>query len=170
MTAEPYKSFLKNIYRHIEWYLLISTCTIFKLSWRPIVRLFDGLTDRMEKRRENRAVGAHNQTIGCDFEESEGLWHVRLDRMNRIWLFISITARNALLENYYKNCKQYPIGWTVGPKIWMEFKQYESHQIMSVNTNAIKLFKIGQKSYFLFHLTYLIFLGILCYINVSILY
>ena len=43
------------------------------LSLRPIARLFDGLTDRLENRRENRAVGAHNWTIGCDFKESDGV-------------------------------------------------------------------------------------------------
>ena len=52
---------------------VISTCTIFKLSYCPIVRLFDGLTDRIENRWENRAVGAHNPTIRCDFEESVGI-------------------------------------------------------------------------------------------------
>ena len=45
----------------------------FKLSWRPIVRLYDGWTDRMENRSKNRAVGARNRTIGCDFEESVGI-------------------------------------------------------------------------------------------------
>ena len=35
--------------------------------------LFDGLTDRMENRRENWAVGAHNRTIGCYFKESDGV-------------------------------------------------------------------------------------------------
>ena len=44
-----------------------------KLSWRPIVRFFDGLTDRMENRRENWAVGAHDRTIGCNFEKSDGI-------------------------------------------------------------------------------------------------
>ena len=68
MSAEPYKSFLKNIHRHLNdiYYQLAQ---FSKLSWRPIVRLFGGLTDRME----NRAMGAQNQTIGCDFEESDGI-------------------------------------------------------------------------------------------------
>ena len=46
---------------------------IVYLSRRPIARLFDGLTDRMENRRENRAMGAHNRTIGCDFKESDDM-------------------------------------------------------------------------------------------------
>ena len=41
------------------------------ISRRPIARFFDGLTDRRENRRENRAVGAYNRTIGCDFKETD---------------------------------------------------------------------------------------------------
>ena len=73
MSAEPYKSFLKNIYRHLNDIYQYQLAQFSKLSWRPIVRLFDGLTDRMENRRENRAMGAPNRIIGCDFEESYGI-------------------------------------------------------------------------------------------------
>ena len=31
------------------------------------------MTDWLENRMENRAVGAHNKTIVCNFEESDGL-------------------------------------------------------------------------------------------------
>ena len=67
MSAEPYKSFLKNIYRHLNDIYQYQLAQFSKLSWCPFVRLFNGLTDRMENRRENRAVGAHNRTSGCDF-------------------------------------------------------------------------------------------------------
>ena len=43
------------------------------LSRRPIASLIDGLMDRRENRRKNRAVGAHNQTSGCGFKESDGI-------------------------------------------------------------------------------------------------
>ena len=50
-------------------YVCVRACK----SRHPIARLFDDLTDRMENRRENRAVGAHNRTIGGDFKESDGI-------------------------------------------------------------------------------------------------
>ena len=46
---------------------------------RPIARLFDGLTDRLVNRMENRAVGSHNRTIVCDFEESDGIGWIAYD-------------------------------------------------------------------------------------------
>ena len=70
----------------------------YYLSRRPIARLFDILMDRFENQMENRAIGAHNRTIVCDFEESDRIWHVRINRMNRIQLAISNVARNAWRE------------------------------------------------------------------------
>ena len=71
------------------------------LSRRPIARLFDGLTDRMENRMENRAVRAHNRmrTIECDFKESDGIGRTLMDRIR---LFISSIARIALWDKHNK--------------------------------------------------------------------
>ena len=66
------------------------------LSRRPIPRLSDGSMDWLENQIKNRVVGVHNRPIECDFEESDGDWHVRLHRMDRIRLSISIVAWNAL--------------------------------------------------------------------------
>ena len=74
--------------------------------------------------------------------ESEGLWHVRLDLMDCIRLFISIVARNALWYKYNKN-RMRSVGKWERKNGW-NLSKHESHQISSVNTNAIKLFKIGQ--------------------------
>ena len=136
MTAEPYKSFLK-----FEWYLLISTCTIFKLSCRPIVRLFDGLTDRMENRRENQAVGAHSQTIGCDFEESDGIGRTLTCQTRSDYSFLSLHKIHYGINITKIVSDRLGSG---NEKFDHESEQYESHQNMSFNTNAIKLFKIGQ--------------------------
>ena len=108
------------------------------LSRRPIARLFDGLTDRLEIRMENRAVGVHNQTNVSDFEESDGIGRSLTIRL----VSISIVARNALWDRSSKICM-----WTVGEwdrKIRWNLSKHEWHQIMSVNSNAIKLSKIGQ--------------------------
>ena len=70
------------------------------LSRRLIARLFDGLTDRLEIRMENRAVGVHNQTNVCDFEESDGIgWSLTIRLAS-----ISIVARNALWDRSSKIC------------------------------------------------------------------
>ena len=46
----------------------------------------------MENRRENRALGAHNWTIGCDFKESDGVGRV----------LTCLIVRNALWDKYNK--------------------------------------------------------------------
>ena len=68
------------LYFHLQnWFRWLQICCCkelsqgYLLSRPPIARLFDGLTDRRENRRENWAVGAHNPTIGCDFKESDGV-------------------------------------------------------------------------------------------------
>ena len=61
--------------------------------------------------------------------------------MDRIRLFISIVARNALFDKYNKNRMQSVGQWE--RKIGWNLSNHESHQITSANTNAIKLFKIG---------------------------
>ena len=111
----------------------------------PIAWLFDGLTDRLENRIENRAVGAHNWTIVCDFEQPDGVWHVRVDRMDHIRLFISIVARNALRDKHNKNRMRSVGQWEL--KIGWNLSKHESHQITSLNSNYITLFKIGQWLY-----------------------
>ena len=74
--------------------------------------------------------------------ESEGLWHVRHDRMDRIRLFISIIVRNALWDKYNKNHNRSFGQWE--RKIGWDLSKHESYPITFVNTNAIRLFKIGQ--------------------------
>ena len=39
----------------------------------PIIGWFDGSVGWLEYRMENQAVGAHNRTIVCDFEELDGI-------------------------------------------------------------------------------------------------
>ena len=93
-------------------------------------------------------IGQWERTIGRSDAilknrmESEGLWHVRLDRMDRIRLFISIIVRNALWDKYNKNRIRSVGQWE--RKIGWDLSKHESHPITFVNTNAIKLFKIGQ--------------------------
>ena len=43
------------------------------LSRHPIAPLLNDLMDPIENWIENRAVGVHNLTIVCDFEESDGV-------------------------------------------------------------------------------------------------
>ena len=74
--------------------------------------------------------------------ESEGLWHVRLDRMDCIRLFISIIVWNALWDKYNKN-RIRSVGQWERKRGW-DLSKHKSHPIMFVNTNAITLFKIGQ--------------------------
>ena len=74
--------------------------------------------------------------------ESEGLWHVRLDRMDHIRLFISIIARNALWDKHNKN--RIRLVWQWEWKMGWDLSKHESHPITFVNKNAIKLFKIEQ--------------------------
>ena len=93
-------------------------------------------------------IGQWERTIGrSDWilknrMESEGLWHVRLDQMDRIRLFISIILRNALWDKYNKNRIRSVGQWE--RKIGWDLSKHESHPITFVNTNAFKLFKIGQ--------------------------
>ena len=70
-----------------------------------------------------------------DFDMSDSIGWIASD-----YLFLS------LHEMHYgiNITKLYPIGRAMGTKNRMESEQYESHQIMSVNTNAFKLFKIVQ--------------------------
>ena len=91
---------------------------ILRSSRRPIARLFDGLTDRIEKiGRENRAVGAHNRTIGCDFKESDGVGRTltcqtRSDGSHPIIHFYHCAKCIMRLIQQ----KLYPIGRAVGTK------------------------------------------------------
>ena len=124
-------------------FLVIYSFTATLLSRRPIARSFDGLTDRMENRREKTGSGsAQSDAILKKRMESEGLWHVRLDQMDRIRLFISIIARNALWDKHNKNRIRSVGQWE--RKIGWDLSKHESHPITFVNTNAIKLFKIRQ--------------------------
>ena len=89
-----------------------------------IARLFDGLADRMENRRENRAVGAHNRTIGCDFKESDGIG-MTLTCQTRSY------GSHPIIHFYHcAKCimgqtqqKSYPIGRAVGTKNRMGSEQ-----------------------------------------------
>ena len=107
----------------------------FSLSRRPTARSFDGLTDRMENWRENRAVGAHNRKMGCDFKE----WDIgrtltcqtRSDGSHPIINFYHCKNRIRSVGQWERK-----IGW--------DPSKHESHPITFVNTNDIKLFKIGQ--------------------------
>ena len=85
---------------HLYWHVL---------SRRPIAKLFDGLRDR----RENRAVGAHNRTIGCDFKESDGIIRTLTcqTRSDGSHLIVTIIARNALWDKYYKNRIRSVVQW-----------------------------------------------------------
>ena len=56
----------------------------YNLSRRHNARLFDGLTDRLKNRIENRAVGAHNRMVVCDSEESDGIgWSLTCQTRSR---------------------------------------------------------------------------------------
>ena len=93
-------------------------------------------------------IGQWERTIGRSDAilknrmESEVLWHVRLERVDRIRLVISVIARNALWDKHNENRIRSVGQWE--RKIGWDLSKHESHPITFVNTNAIKLFKIGQ--------------------------
>ena len=95
-----------------------------------------------------RKIGQWERTIGRSDAilknrmESEVLWHVRLDRMDRIRLFISIIVRNAFWDECNKN-RIRSVG-QLERKIGWDLSKHKSHPNTFVNTYAIKLFKIGQ--------------------------
>ena len=77
--------------------------SVTTLSRCPIARSFDGLTDWLEYRMENWAVGAHDEGIVDYFEELDGNgWSLtcqtRLDGFS-----ISIVVRTVLWNKYNKN-------------------------------------------------------------------
>ena len=95
-------------------------------------------------------IGKCEHTIGWSYAilknlmESDGVWDVRLGQMDRIWLCIFFCARNTLQDKYNKNSMRSVGQWQWERKSRWNLSKHESHQIMSVNSNAIKLFKIGQ--------------------------
>ena len=107
---------------------------------------FDGLKDRLENRMENRAMGAHNRTIVCDFEESDGIGWSRLTCQTRsdgshtiIYLY---RCARCIIGKYNKNLMRTVGQWE--QKITWNLSKHESHQITLVNSNVIKILKIGQ--------------------------
>ena len=117
------------LYRFVFWNFLFNHVL---LSRNPIAWLFDGLKIGLK-------IGwVHNQTFVCNFEGSDldWVWHIRLNWMDHVQLSTPIVARNLLWDKYNK---------TMGTKIGLNLRNYESHQIKFVKSHTIKLFKIGER-------------------------
>ena len=57
--------------------------------------------------------------------ESDGVWHVELERMDHMWLFILITTRNPLWHEYNKNRIWLVVQWEIG-RNRMESAQWDA--------------------------------------------
>ena len=75
--------------------------------------------------------------------ESVGVWHVKLDRMNRMPFYISIEMHYGVnITNIV--CDLSDSGTEKSVRIRWNRSTNESHQITFVYSHTIKLFKIGQ--------------------------